>query len=414
MIDITPEQPALPVHVPSFAELVELREIGPGKPLIYGFHKDTGHPEKGPLKEQYSIFTIGLPGFGKTTHAVYFIASAVLAEQASFDVLDWHYPDEESLGYALGDLVKTPYVNLVTNPFDLPDLLQEYRDNMTQRARMPKDSYHARILVVDENETWIKNVKELASAESDLINEGRKFKLYVLITSKSAKADKMGGDSDIKNQCTTSYCFRTKPQNAKTFFQDSDKEKLVKQLKEPGECVFTNRKNDSAIVTIPFTTRHDMTTLVDLIPDGNTIRKTQSVVKSPKHIALEQNPELVEADELLSQLAHSDKNTSNVVTFPKKPVLENSAKLEDPEPAYTVTSDEPEESLPSPELVLKLLEANCQASGMTKTDWQKQFSGKAGISESLLRLIMLGHRNLTAETLKKVLPHVTRNMCKDV
>jgi hypothetical protein len=375
-IDMIPEQPALPVHVPTFAELVEMREIALGKPLIYGYHRDTGRPEKGPLKEQYSIFTIGMPGFGKTTHAVYFIASAVLAEQASFDVLDWHYPDEESLGYALGDLVNTPYVNLVTNPFDLPDLLQDYRNDMTQRARMSKDSYQARILVVDENETWVKNVKELAQAESNIINEGRKFKLYVLITSKSAKADKMGGDSDIKNQCTTSYCFRTKPQNAKTFFQDTEKEKLVKQLKEPGECVFTDRKNNSAIVTIPFTTRRDMNAVCDLIIDGNTIQKA-TLPEMAKHnpIPKQEDSELDQAfDEIL--VAKKD----NVVEL------------------------HPKKSTPDQEMVLHLLNQFCDVrpEGMSKNQWQKQVAQEIGISYQHLKNVMLKHGGLSDDLCVKI------------
>jgi len=263
--------PAGPVIVPTFSDLLRAGDIAPGKPLIFGYRRDTGQPETGPLADQYSCVIIGLSGFGKTTFLAYNIASAVYAYQATFDVLDLHYPHPESLGATLGALVDTPYITILDNPMFLPDLIQAYHHELQRRLSAPTRHYTPRILVVDEHERWSKN-SELVKLETKIVNEGRKVGMYLYLTSKSAKADKIG-DSALRDNCVTSYVFKTKPQNARTFYQDKEKEQLVKELKAPGEAVFTNVRDDSCVLKVPYARLEDMHTVYDLVTEGNTIRE---------------------------------------------------------------------------------------------------------------------------------------------
>jgi DNA-binding transcriptional regulator YiaG len=319
VIDIAPsQQPVLPspIRVPTFGELLSAGEIAPGKPLILGY-RDTGHPEKGELSDLYSTIVIGLSGYGKTTFLGFVIASSVIAEEARFDILDLHYPAAESLGATLGKLKESPYIRIISNPFELPELLSELRAEMAQRLKTPNQKHTPRILVVDEHERWSKHSNDLVSYEIDCVNEGRKVGMFLFITSKSAKGDKIG-DTALRDNCVTSYVFKTKPQNARTFFKDRDKERLVNQIKQPGQAVFTNRYDDSHLVKIPMTSPGDMLTVCDLMhqahtpkPEALTIREIQTPPRrsasTPDH-----TPEL----ETLWQEFEQSTNSSNTVRTP--------------------------------------------------------------------------------------------------
>ena len=266
-----------PVSIPTFRELLDNEMIAPGKKLIFGYQKHSGVPETGELYDLYSTIVIGLSGFGKTTFLAYIISSSALAEGAFFDVLDAHYPSQESLGAALGPLSKTPYVQVLDNTFYLPEVIRSYRNELSQRLSQSNGHFTPRILVVDEHERWSKSSQDLVKLEMDIVNEGRKVQMYIFLSSKSAKADKVG-DSALRDNMVTSYVFKTKKHNARTFFKDPDKEQLVKELREPGEAIFTNRLDQSVIIKVPFATRHDMSRVYDLMSDK--ISASQSVQPS--------------------------------------------------------------------------------------------------------------------------------------
>jgi hypothetical protein len=88
--------------------------------------------------------------------------------------------------------------------------------------------------------------------------------MYLFLTSKSAKADKIG-DSALRDNMVTSFVFKTKVHNARTFFKDTEKERLLKALRNPGDAIFTNRRDDSVVLTLPLATRRDMTTIARMV-----------------------------------------------------------------------------------------------------------------------------------------------------
>jgi hypothetical protein len=238
--------------------------IAPGKPLILGFRKDTGLPETGELHDLYSTIVIGLSGFGKTTCLAYLIGASILAEQARFDVLDRHYPSPESLGRALGALVQTPSLTLVSNPFALDEQLGRIEATLNARLSDGTAGFYPRIVVVDEHEVWARYCKRLVEVELRIINEGRKVRMYLFLTSKSAKADKIG-DSALRDNMCTSYLFKTKLHNARIFFKDRAKEALLKELREPGDAIFTNRRDESLVLRMPYARPEDMQTVVTML-----------------------------------------------------------------------------------------------------------------------------------------------------
>lgn len=388
------EQPALlpPVppaqHVPTFQELLDAGEIAPGKPLILGYKQNTGHPEKGELSDLYSTIVIGLSGFGKTTFLGFVIASSVIAEQAHFDILDLHYPADESLGVTLGKLTETPYVRILSNPFELPDLLSELRSEMSKRLKTPKATHRPRILVVDEHERWSKHSADLVRYELDCVNEGRKVGMFLFLTSKSAKGDKIG-DTALRDNCVTSYLFKTKPQNAHTFYHDGEKERLARQLKEPGQAVFTNRFDDSYLVRIPPTSPGDMLTVCDLVRQAQsqkveplTIRESQPPPRrsasSPDH-----TPELEALWETIEHPTNSLNRCANTVQTPNEQ-FELTPKKENAlfETLHQLCNNRP--------------------SNQSKNQWQQAIAEQAGVSFSLIKNIMAGYSNISEETTQKL------------
>lgn len=252
--------------VPTFAELLQRGEIAPGRPVIFGFQKLTGQPERGPLHDLYSTILIGLSGFGKTTCLAYLIGASMLAEQARCTVLDLHYPAPESLGAALGPLAGHPALTLVSNPFALDDPLAAVEQTLDARLASGRQTFPPLVLVVDEHERWAAHVARLVALELRIINEGRKVRVYLFLTSKSAKADKIG-DSALRDNMVTSYVFKTKTHNARTFFKDREKEALLGQVTDVGEAIFTNRRDESRVVKLPYATPGDMQTVAERLPE---------------------------------------------------------------------------------------------------------------------------------------------------
>ena len=260
--------PALPGQaIPTFAELLQRGDIAPGSPVIFGFHKTTGQPESGPLHDLYSTILIGLSGFGKTTCLAYLIGASMLAEQARFTVLDRHYPAPESLGAALGALVRHRGVTLVSNPFLVEEPLTAVEQTLDARLASGNTAFPPLVLVVDEHERWATHVARLVALELRIINEGRKVKVYLFLTSKSANADKIG-DSALRDNMVTSYVFKTKPHNARTFFKDREKAALLGQVTDVGEAIFTNRKDESCVVKLPLATPEDMQIVAERLPEA--------------------------------------------------------------------------------------------------------------------------------------------------
>jgi hypothetical protein len=254
---------SLPPHAPSFAEMLRSGNIHQGAPLTFGFDKATGRPQTGVLHDLYSTITIGLSGAGKSTYICYLIACSILLERAQVVMLDFHYPAPESLGYMLDSLIDAGYVHLESNPSMVNDLLSTVEQELDRRLSVPAEAQRPFILCVDEHERWAVNQK-LIDLEIRLVNEGRKVKMYLFITSKSAKADKIG-DSALRDNMITSFVFATKKANARTFFKDEDKVKLLKQVTPPGEAIYTNRRDESIILQTPLATRDDIVMVANML-----------------------------------------------------------------------------------------------------------------------------------------------------
>lgn len=366
------EQPAaLPAHVPSFKELLNAGEVAEQKPLIFGFERETGQPEKGDLSDLYSTVIIGLSGYGKTTALSYLIGSSILATRAVFNILDAHHPSPESLGATLGELIDTPYVKIHSNPLLLDDVLEEEERELDRRLSMTGETFQPRIMVIDEHERWAEGSKRLVKFELRIVNEGRKVGMYLFLTSKSAKGDKIG-DTALRDNCVTSYCFRTKPHNAKTFFKDSEKEKLVKTLTKPGEALFVNRKDEAKVVNLPFASSEDMAYI------RARVIKSQATQTTPKmHVGIDEKP-----------AAKNDKSVT--------------AEAEKPTPGKNVVSILAAKPLETSVNRLKKLCGQRDKETTSQNQWIKATAEEIGVSDSLLKNILLGHAAMSEETAQKV------------
>jgi hypothetical protein len=279
------------------------------------------------------------------------------------------------------------------------------------------------VLVIDELLTVIKNVSGAADTVKTIGTQGRGFGCFGLFLAQSWVGSEVGGTS-ARDNLTSLLVHHLKKKQANTLLQNSEMAQIASTLSK-GELIFEPAQDEPFKLLAPFCRPQDAIAVYEMITDGNTIRISGSheppAPIGSRPIRVQADPELDSFfDSLNASQAPGDVETSKRIsdthTGPESTqgnhgdVVELDSRRHTQGQGYTVTEGQAPDSFSSPELVLNLLKANCETSEQTKTDWQKDFAARTGISESLLKLIMLGKRNITDDTIKKVLPHLTKSV----
>ena len=385
---------AAPVSVPSFADLLTSRQIGPRTDLVFGV-QDSGELARGTWQDLYSSAIAGQSGNGKSSTARSLILQSLLSgEIAAFYLCDPHRRKPEGLVNSLGPLVDLPNVIYNVSDFDLAHPVQAFSARMDARIAGHESCDRPIVLVIDELLTVINIVPGADAVVKRIGTQGRGFGCYGLFLAQSWVGSEVGGTS-TRDNLTSLLVHRMKKKQANTLLQNPDWSKVASGLK-PGEVVFEPTTADPQKLSIPLCTPADARTVYDMLVDGNTIRTSGS---RPVRV----DPDIDTFFEPLSTSQRPDTKTHTRAgpDAPQAPI-DNVVKFERNPQGTPVPSGDP----PSPALVLQLLKANCEASAMTKTDWIQDFSSRAGISASLLKLILLGRRNITPETITKVSPYL--------
>ena len=286
------EQKAIAHVTPSFASLIQSGAIAPGKSLIIGY-TGNGKAIRSELSENYSTVVIGQSGTGKTTGEAFAIAQTILAYNASYSILDPHYPDKrkESLGDRLGVLIHLPQVQIYSKPLLLDEIVLELDHGFEQHKESGIEK-PAHIIVVDEHSLWKNSSnggKDLLRFEEKIVYEGRKFGWYLHVTSKSPLAQDFGS-SAIRDNFVTSLLYKTKKHQAQTFYKDSRQVEMVQSCKKPGQCVFTDSRDTSQVITVPFCTSQDMYSVAQKVGNGSPIIVESTPVSAPVTVSHTHTP----------------------------------------------------------------------------------------------------------------------------
>ncbi|MCP5001115.1 MAG: hypothetical protein GY933_20830, partial [Hyphomicrobiales bacterium] len=261
-----PEALALPTSTPTMADLLHNGEIGPGKPLITGYNRQTGQPERRVLKDLKSVAVAGAQGSGKTASEAYLIGSAVLNYGVKAYVIDPHKHHPEGLHHLIEPLEQTGHVAVI-NPFDTPVLLDMLNRHLENRLNGSESSEQGILLVIDELARLAKMdcFDVLITFLERCTEETRKANMTFIGGSTKWNARHFKGRADIRGCMNSALVHRCKPSQAELLLEDPKDKKMMHDITQPGHAVLMTDCDTTKRVQIPFCTRQDMERIAAMI-----------------------------------------------------------------------------------------------------------------------------------------------------
>jgi hypothetical protein len=264
-----------PVSIPTFQQLLISGEIAQGKDMILGF--ESSGPHRGSFMDIYSAAVAGESGSGKSNTLLYFIGSGIISSGVRFIVIDPHDPHPKALGPKLKPLVERGLIFVASKKADIFKALQTTEDMLDKRLRGEDTCETPFVLVLDEllllskmscgPLTW--RVMERISTE------GRKNNMFMLASSQSWLAERLGGNSIVRDTLTSAVVHRIKPKQANVLLQDKSEVERVRQLKQAGEILMCPVEDDSYFARIPYTTEQDMARIATMMtPESAAVNPT--------------------------------------------------------------------------------------------------------------------------------------------
>jgi len=213
-----PQLPALsdsiamqPLAVPTFAQLLDSGQIGPGRPLILGYRADTGAPIAGDWRDLYSCGVGAQQGAGKTWLLAFLLAQSA-AGGGRLIICDLHAGDDESLANRIGALAPAFMCDIASTPKEIEQAFafadEKLERRKTNNARWPI------VLCCDE---WTSLLRTSAGSFlpahiQNIAEQGRKFNVNGIL---AAQAWTKAASSDVRNQLTSHYVMRQRPDEAR-------------------------------------------------------------------------------------------------------------------------------------------------------------------------------------------------------
>lgn len=197
--------------VPSFAQLLDTGKIGPGQPLLLGFDAATGQPIEGTWRDLYSCGVGALQGAGKTWLLAFLLCQSA-AQGGRLIVCDLHAGDEESLANRIPALAPAFMCNVASTPNEIATALA-FADHKLER-RKTNNARWPIVLVCDE---WTSLLRTAAGPHiqphiQNIAEQGRKYNVNALL---AAQAWTKAASSDVRNQLTSHYVLRQRPDEAR-------------------------------------------------------------------------------------------------------------------------------------------------------------------------------------------------------
>jgi len=197
--------------IPTFAQLLDSGQIGPGRPLILGYDAATGHAITGAWKDLYSCGVGALQGAGKSWLLAFLLGQSA-AGGGRLIICDLHAGDDESLANRIGALAPAFMCDIASTPKEIESAFAFADDKLEKRktnsARWPI------VLVADE---WTSLLRTSAGTAlpahiQNIAEQGRKFNVNGIL---AAQAWTKAASSDVRNQLTSHYVMRQRPDEAR-------------------------------------------------------------------------------------------------------------------------------------------------------------------------------------------------------
>ena len=204
--------PALPIAIPTFAELVAAGKIGPRLPLVLGVDVASGELVTGKLDRIYSPGVGGLQGSGKTWTVVCQAAQIAL-HGGRFIIGDPHAGDSESLATRLAGLRPAFLCDVAKSD---KEILSALKLALTEFNRRKGGDVQRWPLVVLLDEWTALQRGELAAVLAEIVEsfseEGRKYETHVWLLSQRWDKAAVGA---FRNTLTSAWIHRMRSEEAR-------------------------------------------------------------------------------------------------------------------------------------------------------------------------------------------------------
>lgn len=200
-----------PASIPSFAQLLDQGQIGPGRPLILGYRADTGAPLTGSWKDLYSCGVGAQQGAGKSWLLAFLLAQSAAAG-GRLIICDLHAGDDESLANRIGALAPAFMMDIASTPKEI-EIAFAFADDKLER-RKGNSARWPIVIVADE---WTSLLRTSAGANlpahiQNIAEQGRKFNVNGILAAQAWTKD---ASSPVRNQLTSHYVLRQRPDEAR-------------------------------------------------------------------------------------------------------------------------------------------------------------------------------------------------------
>ena len=253
---------AAPSPIPTFAQLLDQGLIGPDRPLILGYDAATGQPITGAWKDLYSCGVGAQQGAGKSWLLAFLLAQSA-AGGGRLIICDLHAGDDESLANRIGALAPAFMCDIASTPKEIESAFAFADDKLEKRktnnARWPI------VLCCDE---WTSLLRTSAGSGlpghiQNIAEQGRKFNVNGIL---AAQAWTKAASSDVRNQLTSHYVMRQRPDEAR-YQLGIRAEQLPADIRGLPDATgyLLNVKGELIKVVIPQMTAHDIARCGELI-----------------------------------------------------------------------------------------------------------------------------------------------------
>jgi hypothetical protein len=248
--------------IPTFAQLIDQGMIGPGRPLILGYNAASGAPIMGAWKDLYSCGVGALQGAGKSW-LLAFLLSQSAAAGGRLIICDLHAGDDESLANRIAALAPAFMCDIASTPKEIESAFAFADDKLEKRkgngARWPI------VLVADE---WTSLLRTSAGSAlpahiQNIAEQGRKFNVNGIL---AAQAWTKAASSDVRNQLTSHYVMRQRPEEAR-YQLGLRAEQLPDDIRELPDATgyLLNVKGELIKIIVPHMTAADIARCGELI-----------------------------------------------------------------------------------------------------------------------------------------------------
>jgi len=255
-------QGATPVAVPTFADLLRLGMVGPGRPMVLGYTPD-GAPLTGSLRDLYSVAIAGKPGSGKSNSEA-FLAAQTIVQGGKLVVIDPHADADGSLASTLAPLTPAMLTRPASTDAEMVAALTIVQDELARR-RAGAPCAVPWIVALDEWTSLVRRARVspiLSALVEAIAMEGRKLQIFAMVSGQVWNAESAGG-TPLRDSLGSVVLHRMSPSAARLLVPGVGRE--VAELKV-GQALLYRTSGDLVPVQIPLTTRQDLGAVVGQLP----------------------------------------------------------------------------------------------------------------------------------------------------